>query len=196
MDIYQKYWQDNAVSTAGIFLQAGYPAERALTAVRQLLGNTDARLQATPNAKILEHSLDVFDRTFTITRVLRLLVIAVAFVGILSAFLALQLERSLEYAILRATGLTPAELLKLVTLQTGILGFMAGLLALPLGWLMGKVLIEVINLRSFGWSLQSLFPPSLFFEAILLSIGAALLAGVYPGIRLARSAPAAAMRAE
>ena len=196
MDVYQKYWQDDAVSTIGVFLQPGYPTDQALTAIRQLLGNADTRLQATPNRKILEHSLEVFDRTFTITRVLRLLVIAVAFVGILSAFLALQLERSLEYAILRATGLTPAELLKLVTLQTGILGCMAGVLALPLGWLMGRVLIEVINLRSFGWSLQSLFPPELFFEAMLLSLGAALLAGLYPGLRLARSAPAAAMRAE
>jgi len=196
METYQRYWKDNAVSTIGVFLQPGYPADQALTAIRQHLGTMDARLKATPNQVILAHSLEVFDRTFTITRVLRLLVIAVAFVGILSAFLALQLERSLEYAILRATGLTPVELFRLVTLQTGILGFMAGLLALPLGWLMGEVLIQVINLRSFGWSLQSQFTPELFFQALLLSLGAALLAGVYPGIRLARSAPAAAMRTE
>jgi len=196
MQIYRDYWKDDAVSTLGIFLQQGYPADQVLSAVRQILATVDASVKATPNRDILDHSLEVFDRTFTITRVLRLLVIAVAFAGILSAFLALQLERSLEYAILRATGLTPAELLKLVTLQTGILGLMAGVLALPLGWMMGKVLIEVINLRSFGWSLQSVFPPGLFVEAILLSLGAALLAGVYPGLRLARSAPAAAMRAE
>lgn len=196
MDVYRRYWKDDAVSTIGIFLQPGYPADRALAAVRQTLAATDAGIRATPNRAILTRSLELFDRTFTITRVLRLLVIAVAFVGILSAFLALQLERSLEYAILRATGMTPAELLRLVTLQTGILGFMAGLLALPLGWLMGEVLIRVINLRSFGWSLQSLFPPGLFLEAILLSLGAALLAGIYPGIRLAGSAPAAAMRSE
>ena len=196
MRIYREYWKDDSVSTIGVFLQQGYPLDRALTETKQLLASMDDNLNATPNGKILEHSLEVFDRTFTITRVLRLLVIAVAFVGILSAFLALQLERSLEYAILRATGLTPAELLGLVTLQTGILGLMAGVLALPLGWIMGKVLIEVINLRSFGWSLQSIFPPDLFFQAILLSLGAALLAGLYPGLRLARSAPAAAMRAE
>ncbi|MCP5444964.1 MAG: ABC transporter permease [Chromatiaceae bacterium] len=196
MESYRKYWKDNAVSTIGIFLQDAYPADRALTGIRQLLSDMDATLKATPSRMIMAHSLEVFDRTFTITRVLRLLVIAVAFVGILSAFLALQLERSLEYAVLRATGLTPAELLSLVTLQTGVLGFMAGLLALPLGWLMGEVLIRVINLRSFGWSLQSLFPPGLFLDAILLSLAAALLAGIYPGLRLARSAPAAAMRAE
>ncbi|MCP4284350.1 MAG: ABC transporter permease [Gammaproteobacteria bacterium] len=196
LNIFQQHWKDKAISTIGIYLQDGYPADKALTAVRQILGVMEAKLKATPNRKILEHSLEVFDRTFTITRVLRLLVIAVAFVGILSAFLALQLERSVEYAILRATGLTPTELLKLVTLQTGILGLMAGLFALPLGWLMGEVLIDVINLRSFGWSLQSIFPPGLFLEAILLSLGAALLAGIYPGVRLARSAPAAAMRTE
>ncbi|MCP5416912.1 MAG: ABC transporter permease [Chromatiaceae bacterium] len=196
MPVYREYWQDDAVSTIGVFLQREYPMEHALSAIRQLLAAADSAIEATPNRSIMEHSLALFDRTFTITRVLRLLVIAVAFVGILSAFLALQLERSLEYAILRATGLTPAELLRLITLQTGILGLMAGLLALPLGWLMGEVLIEVINLRSFGWSLQSQLPAGLLLEAILFSLAAALLAGIYPGVRLARSTPAAAMRAE
>ena len=38
-------------------------------------------------------------------------------------------------------------------------GLTAGLLALPLGWLMGQLLIHVVNERSFGWSMQSLLPP-------------------------------------
>ena len=38
--------------------------------------------------------MDIFDRTFTITNVLRLLAILVAVVGVLSALLALQLERA------------------------------------------------------------------------------------------------------
>lgn len=196
MSIYRQYWHDPAVSTIGVFLQPGYSTTAALTSIRQLLSTYQPGLRATPNRAILEQSLQVFDRTFTITRVLRLLLIGVAFVGVLSAFLALQIERSLEYAILRATGLTSAELLKLVLLQTAILGLIAGLLALPLGWLMGKVLIDVINLRSFGWSLQSLFPSDLFLQAVLLSLSAALLAGIYPGLRLARTTPAAAMRTE
>ena len=100
MESYRKYWKDNAVSTIGIFLDA-YPADRALTGIRQLLSIWDTRLKATPNRMIMEHSLGVRPH-FHHHPVLRLLVIAVAFVGILSAFPpALQLNAFFEYAVLR-----------------------------------------------------------------------------------------------
>lgn len=46
------------------------------------------------NRDIQNRTLEIFDRTFTITNVLRLLAILVAVVGVLSALLALHLERA------------------------------------------------------------------------------------------------------
>ncbi|NJM11648.1 MAG: ABC transporter permease, partial [Synechococcaceae cyanobacterium SM1_2_3] len=88
------------------------------------------------NRDIQRLTLEIFDRTFTITQVLRLLAILVAVVGILSALLALQLERAREFAVLRAIGMTPGEIGGLVSLQTGFMGAAAGLLALPTGILL------------------------------------------------------------
>ena len=65
-------------------------------------------------------ALKIFDRTFLITGVLRLLAVAVAFVGVLSALMALQLERTRELGVLRANGLTPGQVWGLVTTQTGV----------------------------------------------------------------------------
>jgi putative ABC transport system permease protein len=138
----------------------------------------------------------VFDRTFAITRVLRLLAVGVAFIGILSALLALHLERSRDHAVLRATGATPGQMLGLVALQSALLGLLAGLFALPLGWLMAELLIDVINLRSFGWTMQKLLPLEVLGQALALSLLAALLAGLYPAWKVARSRPADALRSE
>jgi putative ABC transport system permease protein len=138
----------------------------------------------------------IFDRTFAITQVLRLLTIGVAFVGVLSALMALQLERTREQAVLRATGVTPAQLSRLTLLQTGLIGLYAGLLSLPLGWLMSEVLIEVINRRAFGWSIMTRLPPAAVIEALLLALGAALLAGLYPAWRMGKVQPAQALREE
>jgi len=55
-----------------------------------------------------------------------------------------------------------------------------------LGLLMSDILIEVINRRSFGWTMNSVFFVSLPFQAMLLSITAALLAGWYPTRRISR----------
>ena len=147
-------------------------------------------------SEIRQHALAIFDRTFTITRVLRLLVTVVAFVGILSALMSIQFERAKEHAVLRASGLTRKELMIQVSLQTGLMGIMAGLLAFPLGWLISEMLIHVINLRSFGWTLQSTWAPRIYIESFLLAVFAALLAGIYPGYRMAKASIATILRAE
>ena len=63
---------------------------------------------------------------------------------------------------------------------------LAGVLSLPLGWVMSDILIEVINRRSFGWTMQSHFFVSIPFQAILLAVIAAILAGLYPTWRISQ----------
>jgi putative ABC transport system permease protein len=136
----------------------------------------------------------VFDRTFMVTRVLRWLTVGVAFVGIFSALLALHLERAREFAIIRATGATRLRIISVVLLQTFLMGVLAGLLALPLGWIMSELLIKVINVRSFGWSMQSMLPAGSIPETLILACLSAMLAGIYPALRLSRSNIAAQLR--
>src|SRR5205807_2292403 len=59
------------------------------------------------NADIRALSMRIFDRTFVITRVLYWLAAGVAAVGLVSALLASELQRSRELAVLRSLGLTP-----------------------------------------------------------------------------------------
>jgi putative ABC transport system permease protein len=141
-------------------------------------------------------SLEVFDRTFQVTSVLRLLAFIVAFVGVLSALMALELERSREFGVLRATGVTPGEVWKLVVTQTGLIGLAAGVLAVPMGIVLSVVMIFVINKRSFGWTLQMHVGPDVIVQAIALALVGALLAGVYPAWRMSRTSPALALRGE
>jgi putative ABC transport system permease protein len=98
--------------------------------------------------------------------------------------------------VLRANGLTPRQLWGLVASQTSMMGLVAGLLSLPVGLVMALVLIYVINRRSFGWTLQMQVDPSILVQAVFLALLAALLAGLYPAFRMARTSPAVALREE
>jgi putative ABC transport system permease protein len=193
---YSAYWDDPGVSALGVGLQDPTLLQPALAAIRNALAPLEAALRIRATGELRRHSMDVFDRTFAITRVLRLLAVGVAFIGILSALLALNLERARDHAVLRAIGATPGQILGLVILQSGLLGLLAGLLALPLGWLMSNLLIDVINLRSFGWSMQKLLPFDVLLQAVGLALLSALLAGLYPAWRASRSCPADALRSE
>lgn len=194
--LYERLWDDDRIGSVGLRRADGVSAEQLEAAVRATVADRQAVVRLRSGESLRELSLQVFDRTFTITHVLRLLATLVAVVGILSALTALGLERAREHAVLRAVGLTPAQLWRLVTLQNGLIGLTAGLLALPLGVVMSAILTQVINQRAFGWSLSLQVAPVLLLEAVLLALAAGLLAGLYPAWRASRQPLAVALREE
>jgi putative ABC transport system permease protein len=72
----------------------------------------------------------------------------------------------------------------------------AGLLSLPMGSLLAVILVNVINVRSFGWTMHLEADPWIFVQAVMVSVTAAGLASVYPLWRLRRRSLAAALRSE
>jgi putative ABC transport system permease protein len=192
---YQKFWKDRTVDSLGIYLESGRDLEIVMEQLRKQVDG-DQRVIVYSNRSLREASITTFDRTFAVTGVLRLLAILVAFVGILNALMAMQVERSRELAILRANGMTPRQVWGLVSAETGVIGFIAGLLAIPLGIVQALALIHVINLRSFGWTMQTCISPDILIQAGALAMLAAIVAGIYPALRMARTSPALALREE
>ena len=141
-------------------------------------------------------ALVIFVRTFAITTTLRLIAIIVAFIGILGALMALQLERTRELGTLRPAGMTLQQLWRLTLLESGLMGTTAGLLAIPTGLILAAILMYVINLRSFGWTIFFAPVPETYGEAFALAVLAALVAAVYPMLRLGKLQAAEALREE
>lgn len=195
-EAYRELWNDERISGFTIYKEENADQANLLDAVRKILTSEADQIRVSSNQEIRETAMAVFDRTFAITHVLRLLTILVAFVGVLSALMALQLERTREFAILRATGMTPRQISVMILGQTGLMGLLAGLLSIPLGLLMADILIDVINRRSFGWSMLHRLPAGVLAEAVFLALIAAVLAGVYPALKAASISPAQALREE
>jgi putative ABC transport system permease protein len=192
---YQRLWGDEAISGLGIYLAPGVEAQRAVGELRTAAGHRQALLIRS-NADIRALSMRIFERTFVITRVLYWLAAGVAAVGLVSALLAWELERSRELAILRSLGLTPRGTALLVLAQTTFMGVAALLVAIPAGLLTALVLTGVINRRAFGWQIELHLTAAQFTDALWLALAAALAAGVYPAWRSARAPLAHGLREE
>ena len=190
----EKFWEDPRVNSVALYLEDGWTPERFQDVFDRLELPQPVIIRS--NVSLREVSLEIFDRTFAITGVLQLLVTGVAFVGVLSSLMALQLERQRELGILRATGMTPGQIWRLVTSQCGLMGIVAGVLAIPVGIMMAMVLIFVINQRSFGWTFPTLVEPSVLLYNMLLAVFAALLAGLYPALKMSKVPPAVVLREE
>jgi putative ABC transport system permease protein len=192
---YRRYWHDDGITALGFYLAPGVPLKRAEAAFRAAARGKQS-LFIRSNAQLRELSMSIFERTFVITRVLYWLAAGVAAIGLISALLAWELERSREIAILRSLGLTPRGAALLIELQTGFMGLVALAAAVPAGLLTALLLIDVINRRAFGWQINMHLSGAQFGNALLLSVAASLLAGVYPGWRIARASIASDIREE
>jgi putative ABC transport system permease protein len=92
--------------------------------------------------------------------------------------------------------MTLGQLWGLTLLETALMGVTAGLMALPVGYILAWILIYVINVRSFGWTLQMQLDPASFLQAFAVSVIAAVLAGIYPSFRLGKMTISTAIRDE
>lgn len=194
-ETYDRFWSGAEVTSVALFAAPGVPVDSILGAARRL-ATAGAEVNVRSNRALRQSTMEVFDRTFTVTVVLRLLTLGVAFIGILGALMALQLERGWELALLRASGVTPGGLWRLITAETGLLGLVSGLIALPAGLVMAWIMVRIINRRSFGWTLFMDLDASVFLEGVAVAVVGALLAGLYPAWRMARTAPALALQSE
>ncbi len=194
-DSYRERWLDSTVTTLALILDSGVDPDVVMGRLRGATAPIQA-LTIRSNRAVGEMSLIVFDRTFAITQVLRLLALIVAFVGVLSALMALQLERGRELGVLRANGLTPGQVWAMVASQTGLMGLASGLMAIPMGVVLAYLMVEFVNRRSFGWTMELAVAPGVLVQAVALALAASLLAGIYPSWRMARTSPAEALRGE
>ena len=195
-EVFNQYWHDTQISSLAIYLDASAQpkAGDVVNEMRQRFAGHDLVISA--NRDLRASALAVFDRTFAITGALNLLATVVAFIGVLSALMALQIERTRELGMLRANGMTLGQLWCMTLLETGLMGGTAGVFSMPTGYLLALILIYIINLRSFGWTIQMDLQWTTFAQAMLVAVMSALLASIYPMLRMRRMQIASAVRQE
>ncbi len=192
---YHRYWGKNLAHSIGIYAANHVALDALENDLRRQL-QAEEHLTVWPNAQLRARSLAIFDRTFVVTDVLTLLAALIAALGVFNALLALNLERAHEYAVLRAVGWRRALVRRYLYAQTLIVTALALLIALPVGALIAVLLIEIINVRSFGWSMDFSWNNSALVLPCLLALLGAAAATVLPAEQAVRADPARALRYE
>jgi len=135
---------------------------------------------AVSNRDLRGEAIRIFDRTFAIAYALEAVAVLVAVVGIAGALLALVIDRRRELGLLHFLGAAKSQLRKLILMEAGLLGLLANIAGLMLGFALSLVLIFVINKQSFGWTIRFHWPVEILLAAIAIVYVATVLAGLYP----------------
>ncbi len=140
-------------------------------------------------AEIKRIATEIFERTFTITRALNALTLAVAALALLASLLAQARSRRQQLAPLWALGVPRAQLAQLSLVQLGGAAFVTGLLALPLGIAITWGLVAIINVAAFGWRLPLYLFPWEMAATLATAVAVALLSAALPALRFWRASP-------
>ncbi len=150
----------------------------------------DSRVQDQGQLRALAE--DVFNASFTVATGLAVLALVVAAVGLYGVLTALQTRRGPEFRLLHAMGMPRPAMWRMALTQCAVLGAVASVAAVPLGYATAWVLCAFVSPAAFGWSIN--LHPDL--SATLTPLGwgmlAALAAGALPSWRSAFRSPAPA----
>ncbi len=172
------------------------PGADVAAARRRLLEAVRGRflIEAFTARGLQQEILAAFNRTFAITTALYLVAAVVAVVAVATVLLALVGERRRDLGLLRAMGGSRLQVFAVVVAQAGLLGLTAAVAGAVVGVLVGIVLVKVVNLQSFGWTLQLVLPWAALTRIGVWVLAACLLAGVTPALGAARLQPAEVLR--
>jgi len=189
------YWGYADITAMQLFLKPDQDVNKTIQRI-QTLARPYPPLEIRSGKVLKQNILNVFDNTFIITTALQFLTAIVALTGIINAVMALLLERTREMAILRSSGAESTQVTKLLLLECGYAGLIAGICALPFGIFLSWVLIDVINRRSFGWTYDMVLQPGGLLLAVIMALVAAVAAGVLPAIKAGKNNIPTALRME
>jgi putative ABC transport system permease protein len=173
-----KYLPDEAPSNLAVYVTPGTPVAQVRSEIMQAAGGH--RILIFSNANLRGEAIRIFDRTFAITYAMEAVAIVVAVMGVAGALLALVIDRRRELGLLRFLGAAKNQIRKLILLEAALLGLLANVAGVILGFAISLVLIFVINKQSFGWTIRFHWPVAIQLVALTSVYIATVVAGLYP----------------
>ena len=182
---FRKYFGELAPSGVAAYLKPGADPEKVRGEMIDML-DEGHRAFIFSNKTLRNEILVVFDSTFAITYALELIAIAVAMLGVAGTLLTLVLERRRELSLLRLTGADRRQVRRMVIIEAALIGAVSQGIGLAVGLALSLVLIYVINVQSFGWTIQFHLPLAFLVQASIAVVVATSVAGIYPARRAAQ----------
>ncbi|MES2708146.1 MAG: FtsX-like permease family protein [Verrucomicrobiota bacterium] len=190
-----RHWPGTGAHAVAVFLKA--PARAAaLEEELRVKFSQDGGLALYANRALRDRVFGIFDQTFAVTELLRVIAIAVALLGIVLALSTLVAERAYEIAALRSIGAGRGQVAAIHLAEAGLIGLVSAVLGMVCGLLLAMILTWVVNKAFFGWTVRFAVPWAELAWTPVWVTACALAAGVIPAWKAARAPLAAALRSE
>ena len=198
-DSYQQLFSESdphpAPQHLSIYLRPGADPQTVRRRLQSKMGEQE-QVYFVTNREVRSEAMRIFESTFAVTYALQLIAILVAGLGVGSTLITLIYQRQREIGLLSLIGATYRQTRRVILCEAVLLGGVSQLMGVAVGVLLALVLIYVINVQSFGWTIQFHLPWQFLVMSTLFVVMASALFGLYPAIRAANSNPLKTVREE
>lgn len=180
----RRYFRINDATTFLVKVNAGASISDVQDRIDQQYGKR-YQLILESNQSIRERVFTLMEQAFSMFDVMSLIAIVVGSLGIVNTLTMSVMERMQEIGMLRAIGMTRAQLILMVLAEAGLIGIIGGILGLGTGVILARILFIGMTTMS-GYQLTFIMPLSGLFFSLVAALVISQLAAVLPARRAAR----------
>ncbi len=194
-EVYRKLWKDELISGFFVMAKPGVSPQEIRSSLDNTLGR-ELGLMATMNSELIAQAKQLVDESFTYTKAIEWSALLVALFGLFNTLMVSVLERTREFGILRAIGMTKSQLTLMILSESLIQGTLGGLVAISIGifvtyfWVIGTLSSLM------GWVLQFSLPWDAVWKTVLFGVTVGVFAGLFPSARVSKLEVRAALEHE
>jgi len=179
-DAYKSLWKDPLVTAFAVRVSRGADPLVVKKAIEARLG-ADRGVIVVLSSEMRRQLTEVLDETFAYTHAIELAALVVGLLGLFTAALASSLKRGRELGMLRAIGMSAAQLRRLLLVETMLLGVTGGVAAVTLGAYISRCFLVGSLTRVLGWIIVVKIP----WSSALVTVAAGLAIGAVAGLLVA-----------
>lgn len=180
-----RYFRQKDANAFMIKVAAGYAPDEVKQRIDDLYGRRD-RLIIESNQALLGRVSTLMTQAFSLFDVLALISLFVGFMGITNTLTMNVMERRREIGMLRAVGMTRAQVGRMVVAEAALIGLVGGILGVIFGVILARIFMLAMTAMS-GYKLTFLLPAARVGLALLAAVIVAVIAALLPALRAART---------
>jgi putative ABC transport system permease protein len=180
-----KFFGEMAPSGLAAYVRPGVEPENVRADILESLDEGHRAFIYT-NRALRTEILRIFDSTFAITYALEVIAVIVAMLGVAATLFTLVLERQHELTMLRLIGALRSQVRRAIVIEAALIGAVSQAIGLAVGLALALILVYVINVQSFGWTIQFRVPVRFLVQISIAVVVATAGAGLYLARRAAQ----------
>ncbi|MEE2773305.1 MAG: FtsX-like permease family protein [Pseudomonadota bacterium] len=148
----------------------------------------------TDQQSLKDFSTQIFEKTFSVTRALAVLTLAVAGVSLFTSVTSLSAQRISQIAPVWAIGINRKALAKLEFLRIFTFTFITFIFSVPIGLVIAWILMNYVHLEAFDWRIPAKYFPVQWLELFLVNLAVTFVSVFLYYFSIRRASPSDLLR--